>query len=88
MLMNIEQVQKEQAKEAKIIANNLKKSWNDDVSLINLYTDLKVKGWFPQQIHQVYNELEKLGVKFSGQQEADRTKLGTNPIIPIRYLSK
>jgi hypothetical protein len=86
MIRNLDMVQEEQTKSIPKIAQSLKKTWSDTTSLINIYTDMKVKGWFPQQIHELYDNLEKLGVKFSPQQTTERTQLAAPPPIPLRYL--
>jgi len=86
MMRNLDMVQEEQTKAIPKIAESLKKNWNENTSLINIYTDMKVKGWFPAQIHELYDTLEKIGAKFSPQQTTERTQLAAPPPIPMRYL--
>lgn len=86
MLANIEEAQTSQEKEIPKLSGQLKNSWNDTVSLINIYTDLKRKGWFPEQISGLFDSLENSGIEFSPQQQKERSQLIETPTIPVRYL--
>ena len=88
MMNMIEVSQKDQAKQSKTLSKKMASKWNDDISLINIYTDLKSKAWFPQQIMSLFDDLESNGVKFSGQQQAEKTQLGVTPKITVRRLLK
>jgi hypothetical protein len=83
MLRNIDMAQEQQSKSSGKIADQLSKIWGDDVSLINIYTELSKKGWFPEQIREVFDQLSD---KFNSQQQVEFTQLNKHPRIPARYL--
>lgn len=83
MLNNITITQSEQSKEIPSLVKKLSKTWNEDISLINLYTDLSIKGWYPEQIKDL---LDKLSNNFSSQQQSERTQLNQHPRIPVGYI--
>jgi hypothetical protein len=83
MLNNITMAQRDQDKEINNIYKDLEKIWNDDISLLNIYADLSKKGWFPEQIRNLF---DRFSDKFSSQQEVERTQLNEHPRIPARYL--
>lgn len=85
MLNNIDIAQKQQSNAAPKLAKDLSKKINEDTSFINIYTDLKVKGWFPEQIYEVFGELSNL-VDLSPQQQTEITQLASPPPIPVRYI--
>lgn len=85
MERNIDEAQAKQAKEAPKLAKELAKNWSPEVSLLNIYTDLSRKGWFPDQIRMVFDELAP---QFDSQQQVEFTQLNQHPQIPIRYLTK
>jgi hypothetical protein len=80
---NIKMAQKDQEREIPRLNDQLSKIWNEDISLINLYTDLSIKGWFPEQIKDLFDELSD---KFSSQQQTERAQLNEHPRIPARYI--
>lgn len=82
----IDQAMSGQEKEIAKLANKLKQNWNEDLSLINIYTDLKIKGWFPQNIQKLFAELKEMGAPFSEQQEAEIVQLGSPPKITINRM--
>ena len=61
------------------------KIWDKGISLINIYTDLSRKGWFPAQINELFVELAP---NFDSQQKVEHTQLNKHPRIPVRYLTK
>ena len=78
----------EQKKSAPKISKDLQKNWNDRLSLINIYTELQKKAWFPEAIQEVFNDLRNSGVPMSAQQEAEIVQLGNRPQITIQKLSE
>jgi hypothetical protein len=85
MSRNIDKAQSEQKDEIPKLSNQLGKAWNEDISLINLYSDLKAKGWMTDNIASLFDSLSD---RFSPQQQKERTQLNEAPRIPIRYLTK
>lgn len=85
MMRNIDTALSNQEKEIPQMVNRLSKNWNDSVSLINIYTDLKKKGWFPERIYDLFGEL-KDNVEFSNQQYREMSQLITPPRIPVNIL--
>lgn len=83
MIKNIDRAEKQQSLASTKIADQLSKIWSDDISLINIYTELSKKGWFPAQIREV---LDNLSDKFNSQQQVEFTQLNKHPRIPARYL--
>ena len=88
MISRIQDAKESQTKEGKKLASNLSRNWSDEVSVLNIYTDLKSKGWFLPEIHGLFEELEKNGVNFSDLQQTQITQLGDNPQIPLKYLAR
>lgn len=85
MERNISEAKERQSKEIPKLAKDLEKIWKPDVSLLNIYTDLSKKGWFPEQINQLFDELSP---NFDSQQQVEHTQLNKHPRIPVRYLTK
>jgi hypothetical protein len=85
MMDNIEDALRLQKEEIPLLEDRLRENWNDKLSLLNIYSDLKVKGWFPETIREL---LDRLSDKFGSQQEVERTQLNENPRIPIRKILK
>jgi hypothetical protein len=81
MLGNLDRVQNSQDKEIVRMKRDLGRVWNADLSLINTYTELKKRGWFPAKILSLFEEMEKIGVTFSPQQLAEKVQLGVPPKI-------
>jgi hypothetical protein len=88
MIRQLDNVTNEQKKKASSIAKDLQANWSKDLSLINVYTELKKKAWFPQSIHEVFNILKDSGVPMSEQQLAEIVQLGTPPQITVQKLSE
>ena len=88
MLKQLDYTINEQKKSAPKISKDLQKNWNDRISLINIYTELQKKAWFPEAIQEVFNDLRDSGVKMSAQQEAEIVQLGNRPQITIQKLSE
>jgi len=86
MINNLEAVQKDQDQEMIQMKRNLGRVWNADLSLINTYTELKKRGWFPAKIIDLFSEMEKIGVQFSPQQKAERVQLASPPVITPQKL--
>ena len=86
MIRNLDMIQKEQIGQVPDLVKKLKGRVNDRTSFINIYTDFRSKGWLAPAIDEFFNQLEKSGVKFSEQQQAERVKINNNPQIPIKYL--
>ncbi len=85
MERNIEIANNKQAQQIPKIAGDLRKVWNEDLSLINIYTDLRRKGWSLPNINNVLDDVSDL---FGKRQEAERSMLNKNIPIPTRYLSE
>lgn len=83
MERNISEAQDRQSKEVPKLAKEFEKIWKSDVSLLNIYTDLSKKGWFPEQINELFDELSP---NFDSQQQVEHTQLNKHPRIPVRYL--
>lgn len=79
---------KKQQEEIPKLAKQIAKNWDENISFTNMYTELKKKGWFPQNIQNLFEELKKLGLKLGEQQETDIVQLGTPPPIPFYRLSE
>jgi hypothetical protein len=88
MIKSLDNTINEQMKSAPNIAKDLQKNWSEKLSLINVYTELQKKAWFPQAIHEVFNELKNSGVPMSAQQEAEIVQLGQRPQITVQKLSE
>lgn len=88
MIRQLDNTINEQIKKAPEISKQLQKNWNTNLSLINVYTELQKKAWFPQAIHQVFTDLKDSGVPFSAQQEAEIVQLGNRPQITVQKLSE
>lgn len=65
------------------LIEKLDKNWTDDISLLNIYTELASKGWNPFQITET---LDALSQRFNPQQQVERAQLSESPLIPSRYL--
>lgn len=85
MQKNIDEAQERQSKEVPKLAKDFEKIWDKGISLINIYTDLSRKGWFPAQINELFVELAP---NFDSQQKVEHTQLNKHPRIPVRYLTK
>ena len=85
MQRNIDEAQERQSKEVPKLAKDFEKIWDKGISLINIYTDLSRKGWFPAQINELFVELAP---NFDSQQKVEHTQLNKHPRIPVRYLTK
>lgn len=86
MLSNITKAQDSQSKEVPKLSKQLEKKWNNDISLINIYSDLKTKGWFPEQIFELFDQISQTN-GLSQQQEKEKAQLINPPRIPLRYLN-
>lgn len=85
MERNIEIANREQIQQIPKLSNELRKVWNEDLSLINIYTDLRKKGWSLPNINSL---LDDVSDKFGKRQQAERAMLNQNIPIPTRYLSE
>lgn len=83
MLKNIDIAQKQQSASANKIADQLSSIWSDDISLINIYTELSKKGWFPEQIREIFDQISE---NFNSQQQVEFSQLNQHPQIPARYI--
>jgi len=85
-MRTIDMAQSQQTKQIPSIAKDLESKWNDKLSLLNIYADLRKKAWFPQQIQELFKKLEEDGVEFSSQQSKERAYIQNNPSIPAYKL--
>lgn len=84
MMRNLDMADERQQKDINRLSPALRKDWNDDISLLNLYSDLKSKGWTLTNIQTLFDDLAD---KFSERQKADRATLGNDIRVPLRYLN-
>lgn len=84
MLRNIDKANEKQQQSITKLVPELRKSWSDDISLLNLYADLKEKGWQKDSILTLFDDVADL---FSSRQKADRTTLNQDLRVPLRYLN-
>ncbi len=82
---NMEMADRGQQKQIPQLAGDLRKDWNQDLSLLNIYADLKRKGW---SLYNIGSLLDDVSDKFGERQKAERTMLNENMRIPTRYLSE
>jgi hypothetical protein len=61
----------------------LRKEWNQDISLFNIYADLKSKGWGDKNILMLFDDVGDL---FGQRQNAERTMLNQPQRVPAKYL--
>lgn len=87
MIRDIKLTESRQDKELETMVKQLKSNWDDSVSLMNIYADLRAKGWFPDKIIKLFDDLQS-NVTFGSQQARERQQLVANPKIPIRRLNK
>lgn len=85
-MRTIDMAQAQQTKQIPSIAKDLENKWNDKLSLLNIYADLRKKAWFPQQIQELFEKLEQDGVEFSSQQSKERAYIQNNPPVPAYKL--
>ncbi len=85
MERNIETANREQVQQIPKLSNELRKTWNEDLSLINIYTDLRKKGWSLPNINGLLDDVSDM---FGKRQQAERAMLNQNIPIPTRYLSE
>jgi hypothetical protein len=85
MERNIEKANQGQQSEIPKLASSLRKDWNEDLSLLNMYADLKAKGWALPNINQLFDDMADL---FGTRQQAERNMLNESIRVPIRYLSE
>lgn len=83
MLDNIDAAQEGQQKEIPGIVQSLRDNWSDEISLLNVYADLKKKGWMLPNILSIFDDIQD---KFSSRQQADRATLNQTMRIPFNYL--
>lgn len=83
MIKNIEEATSKQQDEIPKLSKQLDKNWNENVSLINIFADLKARGW---QLNNITSLLDTLSERFSPQQERERALLNEAPRVPIKYL--
>lgn len=84
MERNIELANRGQEQQIPKIAADLRKNWNEDLSLINMYTDLRKKGWSLHNITSLFDDVYDL---FGQRQKAERDMLNKTMPIPLRYLA-
>lgn len=85
MEKNIEMANRDQQNEIPKLSTSLRDKWDEDISLLNIYADLKKKGWALPNINQLFDDVSDL---FGKRQQAERLMLNEPIRIPIRYLSE
>jgi hypothetical protein len=85
MERNMEMADRGQQKQIPQLAGDLRKNWNEDLSLLNMYADLKRKGWSLYNITSLMDDVSDL---FGERQQAERNMLNENMRIPTRYLAE
>jgi hypothetical protein len=83
MQRNLDLAREGQQKEIENLSPQLRKNWNDKFSILNIYADLKAKGWQTGRINEL---LDTVADKFSRKQQDDRALLNKDIQIPLRYL--
>lgn len=83
MERNLEIADREQQNQIPKITDELRKNWNEDVSLYNMYADLRKKGWSLININRLFDDMAD---KFGTRQQKERAALNQNMKIPLRYL--
>lgn len=84
-LNNIENAEKEQKSMLPSIVDKLAKNWSPNLSLINIYADMKKRGWGNDVLSRMFKSLENF-VDFSPQQNAEATQLVSPPKMPVNFL--
>jgi hypothetical protein len=85
MERNMEMADRGQQKQIPQLAGELRKDWNEELSLLNIYADLKRKGW---SLYNIGSLLDDVSDKFGERQKAERMMLNENMRIPTRYLAE
>ena len=85
MERNIEIANRGQIQQIPKISNELRKDWDKELSLLNIYTELRKKGW---SLHNIDSVLDDVSDLFGERQQAERNMLNENIRIPTRYLSE
>jgi len=83
MLARIGDAQESQTKQIPELAKQLSNQWSEDISLINIYAELSKKGWFPEQINELFHQLSD---KLTSQQQTEMSQLTQHPKIPVKFL--
>lgn len=83
MQRNIDMAQEGQQKDIPKVASSLRSNWDDDISLLNIYADLKSKGWLLSNITSIFDDIQD---KFSPRQQAERAMLNQDLRVPTKYL--
>lgn len=76
----IQEIRNEQEKYVPILAKNISNSWNDNSSAITLSRELKLKGYFPDQISEIFRILEDEG-KLTSEQRSDANEASKTPVL-------
>lgn len=87
MSENIEKAEREQIGHLPSIVDKLVKNWNTNLSLINIYAEMKKRGWTQDALSRMISSLKNF-VDFSPQQEAEATQLAKPPKMPPLFLMK
>lgn len=85
MERNMEMADRGQKQQLPKLSNEFRKNWDEDLSLLNIYADLKRKGWSLHNITSIFDDVSDL---FGSRQQAERNMLNENMRIPTRYLSE
>lgn len=83
MQRNIDEAFESQDKDINKLGPMLRKNWNEDLSLLNIYADLRAKGWNVTKITTLLDDIQD---KFSPRQQAERAMLNQEMRVPPRYL--
>ena len=83
MQRNIDYAQENQQKEIPELAKGLRGTWDKELSVLNIYADLKAKGWMRPNITTLLDDVADL---FTPRQKADRALLNNELRVPARYL--
>ena len=83
MQRNIDMAQEGQQKDIPKVASSLRSNWDENTSLLNIYADLKSKGWLLSNITSIFDDIQD---KFSPRQQAERAMLNQDLRVPTKYL--
>jgi len=79
---DIEQIFNNQMKDAAKLSDSLAQQWNPNISIINIFGELRARGWLPNAAHALIDDLRSK-VKFSSQQEVEANEVLQNPPLPL-----
>lgn len=83
MQRNIDTSLARQDKDIAKLVPKLRDDWNENLSLLNMYADLRAKGWNLNKITTLFDDVSD---KFSPRQKAERVMINQELRVPPRYL--